>query len=385
MKKSLLALAAMGAFAGAAQAQSSVTVYGIYDGGYSSSNLKESVGATKTNTQTSGYTGGESATSRVGFRGVEDLGGGLSANFNLEFGITAGTGTLAVTTATTGATQGSDSASVRTSIVGIASKQYGSLAVGRQLTGMHEILAGDVWGGNNMAGDITYSGTTSTAAGAGATATGRINSVTTRSSNMLTYRTPTFMGASLRLEHGNTESTALNQPGEQFAMTGGYLAYTYGPITAKAGQVKAKSNAAIASGTAFSASQTVVNGANIMYRDKGLTVQYTIGNNKTETLNATTTTLASNVKAQKISASYQLTPQIMPFAQYGRGGTEGLRTVGLASTATDDNAMQVGVEYAMSKRTSLYGAYGVSNRELKSNGANKTEYTDYALGVRHTF
>jgi len=385
MKKSLLALAAMGAFAGAAQAQSSVTVYGIYDGGYSSSNTKESVGAAKTNTQVSGYTGGESATSRLGFRGVEDLGGGLSANFNLELGITAGTGTVATTTNVVGATQGSDSNSVRTSIVGISSKQYGSLAVGRQLTGMHAILAGDVWGGNNMAGDITYTGITSTAAGAGATATGRINSVTTRSSNMLTYISPTFMGASLRLEHGNTEATTSNTPGEQYAMTGGYLTYTYGPFTAKAGQVKAKSNAAIAVGTAFSASQTVVNGANIMYKDKGLTVQYTIGNNKTETLTATTTSLASNVKAQKISASYQLTPQIMPFAQYGRGGSEGLRTVGLGSTATDDNAMQVGVEYAMSKRTSLYGAYGVSNRELKSNGANKTEYTDYALGVRHTF
>jgi len=385
MKKSLLALAAMGAFAGAAQAQSSVTVYGIYDGGFSSSNLKESVGATKTNTQLSGYTGGESATSRLGFRGVEDLGGGLSANFNLEFALTAGTGTLGVTTVTTGATQGSDSNSVRTSIVGISSKEFGSLAVGRQLTGMHSILAGDVWGGNNMAGDITYHGTTSTAAGAGPTASGRINSVTTRSSNMLTYTSPTFMGASLRLDHGNTESTALNQPGEQFALTGGYLTYTFGPVTAKAGQVKAKSNAAIASGTAYSASQTTVNGANIMYRAKGLTVQYTIGNNKTETLSATTTTLASNVKAQKISASYQLTPQIMPFVQYGRGGSEGLRNDKAASTGTDDNAMQLGVEYAMSKRTSLYGAYGVSNRELKSNGANKTEYTDMAVGVRHTF
>ena len=102
-------------------------------------------------------------------------------------------------------------------------------------------------------------------------------------------------------------------------------------------------------------------------------------------MNATATTLASNVKAQKISASYQLTPQIMPFVQYGRGGTEGLRTVGAASTTTDDSAYQLGVEYAMSKRTSLYGAYGTSNRELKSNGANKTEITDYALGVRHTF
>ena len=383
MKKSLLALATMGAFAGAAQAQSSVTVYGIYDGGYSSSNTKESVGATKTNSQTSGYTGAESATSRIGFRGLEDLGGGLSANFNLELGVTAGTGTVGVTTATAGATQGSDSASVRTSIVGISSKEYGSLAVGRQTTGMHAILAGDVWGGNNMAGDITYFGIASTAAGAGVTASGRINFVTTRSSNMLTYTSPTLMGASVRLEQGNTEVTASNQPGIQFSVAGAYLTYTYGPITAKVGQVKAKSNEAIAVGTIFSGTQTVVNGANIMYKDKGLTAQYTIGSNKTEALTATATNFSSAVRAQKISASYNLTPQIMPFVQYGRGGSEGVRTA--ANTTTDDSAYQMGVEYAMSKRTSLYGAYGVSQRELKSNSANKTEVTDFAVGVRHTF
>jgi len=40
MKKSLLALAAMGAFVGAAQAQSSVSVYGIYDGGFNSTNTE---------------------------------------------------------------------------------------------------------------------------------------------------------------------------------------------------------------------------------------------------------------------------------------------------------------------------------------------------------
>ena len=40
MKKSLFALAAVGAFAGAAQAQSSVTVYGILDVGYVGGNAK---------------------------------------------------------------------------------------------------------------------------------------------------------------------------------------------------------------------------------------------------------------------------------------------------------------------------------------------------------
>jgi predicted porin len=162
MKKSLLALATMGAFAGAAQAQSSVTVYGIYDGGYDNRSMTEkTIAGVKSASQQSQLSGGESATSRIGFRGVEDLGKGLSANFNLELGITAGTGEIVTSTSsnladTTGATQGSDTG-VRTAIVGLADKQLGSIAMGRQLTGMHGIVAGDVWGGNNVVGDITYS------------------------------------------------------------------------------------------------------------------------------------------------------------------------------------------------------------------------------------
>jgi predicted porin len=77
MKKSLLALAALTAFAGAASAQSSVTLFGILDvDARSVSN--GSAGSLKT-LGTSGQ-----ASSRIGFRGVEDLGGGLRAGFWLE-------------------------------------------------------------------------------------------------------------------------------------------------------------------------------------------------------------------------------------------------------------------------------------------------------------
>jgi len=395
MKKSLLALAAMGAFAGAAQAQSSVSVYGIYDGGYSVTKTDMSTAAgVKTATQSGGFTGGESASSRIGFRGVEDLGKGLSANFNLELGITAGTGEVGTTPAaftatnggiTTGATQGSDTG-VRTSIVGLSSKEYGSLAVGRQLTGMHAILAGDVWGGNNMAGDITYTGIASTAAGAGATATGRINSVTTRSSNMLTYTSPTLMGANLRADYGNTTSQAAgSQPGIQYAMKGIYAGYTYGPVTAKIGRVEAVSNEALAVTAAYAGSKTVVTGGNIMYRDKGLTVQYTNGRNLTETYTAAAGYIqGSAVKANKISASYQI-GAFMPFVQYGQGATEAGRVATAANTATEDKAFQIGSEYALSKRSSLYAAYGNSKRALKTNSTASTEITDMAVGLRHTF
>jgi predicted porin len=77
MKKSLLALAALTAFAGAASAQSSVTLFGILDvDARSVSN--GSAGSLKT-LGTSGQ-----ASSRLGFRGIEDLGGGMKAAFWLE-------------------------------------------------------------------------------------------------------------------------------------------------------------------------------------------------------------------------------------------------------------------------------------------------------------
>ena len=112
MKKSLFAIAAATAFAGAAQAQSSVSVYGIYDGGFSHSKTDETSSSNvKLGAQGGGFFGGESASSRIGFRGTEDLGKGLTANFNLELGFNAGTGEVTTATSsntanTTGATIG---------------------------------------------------------------------------------------------------------------------------------------------------------------------------------------------------------------------------------------------------------------------------------------
>ena len=63
MKKSLFAVAAVTAFAGAAQAQSSVTVYGIMDLGYYGTNASTSSQAAGTvKTQTSRITNGNEST-----------------------------------------------------------------------------------------------------------------------------------------------------------------------------------------------------------------------------------------------------------------------------------------------------------------------------------
>jgi predicted porin len=76
MKKSLLALAALTAFAGVASAQSSVTLFGVIDANVR--NVKTSAGSLKT-LSTDGM-----GSSRLGVRGVEDIGGGLRAGFWLE-------------------------------------------------------------------------------------------------------------------------------------------------------------------------------------------------------------------------------------------------------------------------------------------------------------
>jgi len=73
MKPSLLALAVLGALAGPALAQSSVTIYGIVDLG-----VGKNIGTKDKAVQESG-----AGVSRLGFKGVEDLGGGMAALFQL--------------------------------------------------------------------------------------------------------------------------------------------------------------------------------------------------------------------------------------------------------------------------------------------------------------
>jgi predicted porin len=84
MKKSVLALAVLGAFAGVASAQSSVTLFGVVD-----LNLR----MVKNNLTTYQMAQDGMSSSRLGFRGVEDLGGGLKASFWLEGALGPDTGT----------------------------------------------------------------------------------------------------------------------------------------------------------------------------------------------------------------------------------------------------------------------------------------------------
>lgn len=145
MKYRHIAIAASALFAGAAHAQSSVTLFGLIDTGitYSSSarsNAAKPADGGGTQWQMSA---GNVFTPRWGLRGTEDLGGGLSAVFWLENGFNSANGTLK---------NGGDLFG-RQAWVGLSSNQYGTLTLGRQYDFMVSYLAplsatGSGFGGN---------------------------------------------------------------------------------------------------------------------------------------------------------------------------------------------------------------------------------------------
>ena len=96
MKKSLIAIAALAA-AGAAAAQSSVTMYGQVNTGYEHSKTDITIGGVKTTTKTTGFQNDQVKSSRLGFKGEEALGNGLSATFALEMGFDAANGEFKTT------------------------------------------------------------------------------------------------------------------------------------------------------------------------------------------------------------------------------------------------------------------------------------------------
>jgi len=393
MKKSLLALAAMSAFAGAAQAQSSVSVYGLYDGGYNNSVRTTKIGtAAATQISNSDMQGNQQTSSRLGFRGSEDLGGGLSANFNLELGFNPGTGT--VDSVTIFASPQGQSDSVRTSVVGLSSKQMGEVRIGRQLSGAFVVGAGDIFAGSNMVGDIVAS----SHAGAGATNTTntRIYNEATRI-NGVSYFTPNFSGFTARLDYSNNLSTGANVTAtgatdvqsttgidnknltsRQIANQGLSAKYVYGPITVAALTHKVARNENVTT-TSGAVTEARINIASVMFKQGPITAQYTHGQNKVE--NKQTGLRTSQMSANRFAVQFEATPAIVPFAMYGTGKSE--MTVA-APTQADNTAYMFGTNYHMSKRTRLYGVYGFQKADIKST-TTTAETKEFGLGVVHTF
>lgn len=445
MKKSLLAIAAMTAFAGAAQAQSSVTVYGILDVGFINTNysgtsvaanaanvgnaaLNAAGGATQKQT-TNGFGQSAESTSRIGFKGSEDLGGGLSGIFTLELGLSpnsngaAASGTDASTTAiSTPAVFGQIN---RQTFVGVKKSGLGTVTIGTQYTPLFDVQSiTDAAGNNNLVGNAVYSGAAQSATGsfnqglspyAGNVDKQSLNvdtgAYTTRTSNALKLQSDRFAGFAGQLFYAqanqNTTQTGANFAGASggtnnntaWGVNGDYVwnklqvvaAYqglkSYDP-SAGVAQTVAKSTLAGGTADSFGNNMTDSQFYTAATYDFGLLkAYYQFITRKASSVQDSS--YYTKRMANQIGVKSQLTPVISAYATYGLTNSA---YWGQGLTAANGRTFQVGVDYFLSKRTNLYVAGGAVNQSSNGTVAAGTtnigagsSASNYAVGVRHTF
>jgi len=418
MKKSLFAMAAVTAFAGAAQAQSSVTVYGIMDIGYVGGNSRVASGTAATKGTSNAFTASAESTSRLGFKGNEDLGGGSSAFFTVELGLEPAS--------TTSGFKNSATTENRQSFVGLKQNGLGDFALGTQYTLVHNaVSATDAGGTNNILGDMIYTsatGTGATVADANGSAVNGFaagNSYTIRSQNSLTVNTATFAGFT---GHGlvimnNTNTTQTTFSGSQ-GYTGGPsnqngwglgADYTWNKlfVTAAVQQLSAKTAYNLAGATPtlasaniniFGAGQASSLGSNVKDNQYYVAATYDFG-----ILKAYAQYINRKVTADQNSGAYgkrtgqqigvrsYITPTIEAWAQGGLGKVTTFAIPGstINNPAANMTSWQVGSNYYLSKRTNLYAIYGQVGTSNVSvvNSANPASFnaSNYAVGLRHTF
>ena len=212
MKKSLFVLPAI-AFACAANAQSSVTLFGVVD-----ATLTAGKGSLSDRTQLGR---GGLTTNRLGFRGTEDLGGGLSAGFWLEAGFNPddgqglntntnnqASGTATAPSGTQGLTFG------RRATVSLASKTWGELRVGRDYVPQYwGMFFGDPFGNVGVGAIVNYT-------------TIITGFSSTRASNSIGYWSPDVAGFRAHLMHYRGENASNVATADDGTGTG--LRVTYG-------------------------------------------------------------------------------------------------------------------------------------------------------------
>jgi predicted porin len=330
MKKSLLALAALTAFAGAASAQSSVTIGGIVD--LAARSVKNgNAGSIKS------LSSGGQATNRLYFRGVEDLGGGLKAGFWLESEIAPDTGAA-------GSTVGSATNVfwARRSTVSLMGG-FGELRAGRDYTPtFNSFNAVEIFGYVGVATPANLRGSFYSNAGSG-TATA------VRQSNTISYFLPSMGGVI-----GQVQVSAGEGAANQNKSISGRLGYGAGPLTLTASWGKMNRIAAMTDDlTTWNAGGRY---------DFGFA---SFGGAYEES--------KYNVPGRGLKQKIATVNMIVPFgasqfkAQYTKSGGPGP-----AAQVNAYNAKMFGLGYVynMSKRTSLYANYGSIN-----NGGNGTSAT----------
>jgi len=375
MKKSLLALAAMGAFAGAAHAQSSVTVYGIADVGFNNTTtdnttiagVKTSVNVNSTG-KYSNYT-----SSRVGLRGVEDLGKGLKAAFNIEYGAVADGAIAATGTTITSGTDNAAPLTLRQFNVGLMGG-FGTLTIGRQTPAVEAAWsAGDVGGSNNFIGRAYTFAPTVVTTGSEYSAAKQNNS---RSDRLISYTTPNMSGFSATVQYGQGENQAFTTTNNKETELGANLTYSAGPAQVILGYSSIKrtlNSANILNGQL----QQMVLGANYDFKVAKVFVTASKGNNKTAAD-------ATNNERDIYELGVSVPVGALVFNASAMTGTY---TPVDGATKGNATGMQLGALYNLSKRTMAYGVYGQDKISgLATTAVNQqVDRKNFGIGVRHTF
>lgn len=368
MKKSLFALAALTAFAGVAQAQSSVTVYGILDVGFQG--RSKTINNVKTNsTQFNGD--GAETTNRLGFRGTEDLGGGTSAFFTTEFQLYPTSTTLS------GNTNGG--LFNRQSFVGLKKNGIGQFAVGTQYTPVHLAVGrNDPGKQNNMVGDVIYAA--NAAQGNDTTST----SYTVRQNTALTASTERLAGFTVSGMYTNNNENSNNNSNNNNQGYGVGINYVWKKLNVDLAAQSFKNETAV-KGVITPTTGAATNlkddqqYAGVSY-DFGILTAYAQYVNRKGSA-AYNSNLYLKRSAQSVGVRASITPKVAGWATIGNGS---YKSFGSSSPTANFNGFQLGSDYILSKRTNLYAIYGKTQTSSNSINASANS-TSYAVGVRHTF
>ena len=446
MKKSLFALAAVGAFAGAAQAQSSVTVYGILDVGYIGGNAKAtgiqpattpvaSAGTQQTFSENFNQFGQSAqTTSRLGFRGTEDLGGGTTAFFTFETGLQPNQASLS-------------GFNNRQAFIGLGQKGLGNARIGTQYTPIHEAVG--VTGANqqnNLVGDVIYPQNTGLTNRDGS-ATNANAGYTIRYNNMLRLETDTFAGFKGKVFYvnnsrnenqatypatagtasggtryingegyvgGNTNSTAwglgidyriqkfLISANYQSAKTENSWTYQENLTPVVLGTAPTGTNTTTVAARSAAAQTGLLTNLNDNQWYVGATYDFGVVRAFAQYINRKISSgIDSNVYEKRTAQQIGLRGNVTKTVElWGSAGMGRYNAFGEGNPTADFTGYQVGANYWLSKRTNLYTIFGATNTSQTSGNAliipasgnpvatrvaTSANANNYAIGVRHTF
>jgi predicted porin len=389
MKKLLLATLLASAGLGVAQAQSSVTIYGLLDVGYIGTNYKGIGTEATSKQQTSAFGNNGESNSRLGFRGQEDLGGGTSAIFTVETGLNPSNSTMSTF-------------NNRQSFVGLKQNGLGQVAVGTQYTPIHTAVgATSANQQNNMVGDViyasnpqlngnsgssTFSNSTSSAGTSDAYTVRVSNSVKAISDNFKGFTGTGFVTAN---NTNSTQTSATTGGDNNYSGWGLGVNYEWKKLLVTANYQALKS---VVPGTLTSPTPalwtTASGGVNTQDNqtyaaatyDFGILKAYAQWINRKATSTINSGYFASRT-AQQIGVRGNFTANVDAWASVGNGRVDGF---GSSIPSANFVGYQLGSNYYLSKRTNLYAIYGQSNTSSTSVLPALSANT-YALGMRHTF